>query len=366
MSDAYAEIQERASRQARPLSALLELTYRCNYDCTFCYNPKNLRRELTTEEIFRVLDDLSAMNVLFLSLTGGEATLRRDLMEIIEKARSMAFAVTIFSNGHLLTREKIRRFRELGVLNLEISLHGATAATHDARVQVPGSFDKLREVFAILAEEGQKTVVKTPVTKANFDEVPAIHEYVTSLGLTVQFDTKITPTDEGDVAPLQEKITPQQLVTFWKDFAPVVGIGMPTRIRTNDPREHNCGTGTSTLVVDPYGFVFPCVQWRQSLGNVLETPLREIWAGHEAEEIRRISREVNQEAIENLGVLANSFFNCPGLSLQKFGDAKAMDPDDVKRAEVLHQLRLGPVTENQARGTGEAAPTVAPASASVV
>jgi MoaA/NifB/PqqE/SkfB family radical SAM enzyme len=341
MANPYAELQERANRQARPINVLLELTYRCNYDCTFCYNPKNLRQELSTEEVFSLLLQLQEMNVLFLSLSGGEATLRRDLMEIVERARELDYAVTIFTNGHLLTREKIRRFRQLDVLNVEISLHGPTAEIHDRRVQVPGSFERLREVFRILAEEGQKTIIKCPVTKANFDSIVETWEYGRTFGHVVQFDTKITPTDEGDNSPLDQKIDPDQLVVFWRDVAPRVGMNLPNRQRTLDPSEHNCGTGTSSMVIDPYGFVYPCVQWRRPLGNVRETPVREIWSGTEVAEVRQINRDVNREAVLGLGPLANSYFSCPGLSMQKFGDPKVMDPDDVRRAEVLFELRSG-------------------------
>lgn len=97
------------------------------------------------------------------------------------------------------------------------------------------------------------------------------------------------------------------------------------------------------MVIDPYGFVFPCVQWRKALGNVLETPIAEIWAGTAVEEIRQVSRDVNRDAVLSLGEVANMYFACPGLSMQKFGDPKAVDPDDVRRAEVMHQIKMAPV-----------------------
>jgi len=342
MSNHYADLQERVNRLAQPLTVLFELTYRCNYACSFCYNPKNLRPELTTEQVFQTLEQLAKLNVLFVNFTGGEATLRPDLYDIVAKARGLDFAVCLFTNGHNLTRDKIRRLKDLGVFNIEISLHGSTPEIHDARVKMPGSFEKLRAVFATLAEEGQMAVLKCPVTKANFDDLVNVNDYAESFGLPIVFDTKITPTDEGDMSPLNEKITPQQLLLFWRDIAPRVGLKLPDNVRSLDPKEHNCGVGASSMVIDPYGQVYPCVQWRKSLGNVLESPLDVIWAGPEVVQIRQISREVNQEAIQKLGQeVANNYFNCPGMALHKFGNAKAMDPDDVKRAEMLVSLKAG-------------------------
>jgi sulfatase maturation enzyme AslB (radical SAM superfamily) len=68
-----AVLQQRALRQAQPLSALLELTYACNWRCVFCYNPRHHdRRRLDGDEWRAVIDDLRELGTLNVTLTGGE------------------------------------------------------------------------------------------------------------------------------------------------------------------------------------------------------------------------------------------------------------------------------------------------------
>ena len=89
-----------------PLSALFEVTHRCNLGCEHCYltegpvgRPRPTREELTLEEICRALDQLAGEGTFFLTLTGGEVFMRRDFIPILAHARSLNFSVTIFTTG---------------------------------------------------------------------------------------------------------------------------------------------------------------------------------------------------------------------------------------------------------------------------
>ena len=68
-----ARLKQMAVERAQPLSASLELTYRCNWRCVFCYNPRHHdRRGLSGAEWVGVLDELRALGTLYVALTGGE------------------------------------------------------------------------------------------------------------------------------------------------------------------------------------------------------------------------------------------------------------------------------------------------------
>src|SRR5438045_3011425 len=96
-------IKQRALATAQPLNVHLELTYRCNWRCVFCYNPRHQDLDaLRFEEWIAVLDDLRALGTLNLTLTGGEPLAHPNFFPIAEAARERAFALRIFSNATLI------------------------------------------------------------------------------------------------------------------------------------------------------------------------------------------------------------------------------------------------------------------------
>ena len=95
--------------------------------------------ELTTAAVKAALNEWAAAGVLFLTLSGGEPLLRKDFADIYRYARELGLVVTVFTNGTRLTDAIADLFRELPPRKVEISLYGATAATHDAITGIPGS-----------------------------------------------------------------------------------------------------------------------------------------------------------------------------------------------------------------------------------
>src|SRR5438105_11377254 len=103
MSIPWLRAKQHALANAQPLNVHLELTYRCNWRCVFCYNPRHHDlRALTTAEWLTVLDDLRVLGTLTIALTGGEPLTRPDFFDIAAAVRARAFALRIFTNGALL------------------------------------------------------------------------------------------------------------------------------------------------------------------------------------------------------------------------------------------------------------------------
>ncbi|HVR06718.1 MAG TPA: radical SAM protein, partial [Thermoanaerobaculia bacterium] len=129
----------------RLFSVLVELTYRCNLDCFFCYNDLGLRgRPLSLTQYYEFFADLRDLEVLNLTLTGGEPLAHPEFLRLGARARELGFVVRIKSNGHALRGTMARRIREeIDPFLIEVSLHGATAAVHDRQTREAGSFDRL-------------------------------------------------------------------------------------------------------------------------------------------------------------------------------------------------------------------------------
>ena len=166
------------------------LTQRCNLECAHCYmsafSGADTRRELSTDECRRVVDEIAAVNPnVFLILTGGEPFLRRDLFDIAGYAAEKRFSVVFGTNGVLLGEREARRMREHGVLGASISLDSTDPQKHDRFRHLAGSWDGAVRATRVLTDEGLDFSLHMSVTDWNVDEVPAMVELAGTLGAKV-------------------------------------------------------------------------------------------------------------------------------------------------------------------------------------
>jgi MoaA/NifB/PqqE/SkfB family radical SAM enzyme len=333
----WLRLKGRALSLAQPLSAHLELTYRCNWRCVFCYNPRHHdQRGLSTAEWLAVLDDLRALGTLSVALTGGEALLYPGFLQIARGARERSLAVRIFTNGSLVDDAMADALAGLEPMAVELSLHGATAETHDRTTDRPGSFAALLDGLGRLQRRDVPLLLKTPVTRLNEHELDAIVALADRLGVSHKLDATLTPRDDGSPAPLAYRASPAAVERMYRLVAERGHLPDVDR----KPGMVNCGIGRITLAVDPEGNVYPCLQWKStSLGNVRRTPLRELWRdSREREEAARVAVAANAAMHDRGGALA-SFPFCPALAMQNTGYALRPDPFHVEQAETVARLR---------------------------
>jgi MoaA/NifB/PqqE/SkfB family radical SAM enzyme len=335
-----ARLKQVALERAQPLAASLELTYRCNWRCVFCYNPRHHdRRGLSGAEWLGVLDGLRQIGTLYVALTGGEPLTHPEFLAIARGVRERAFALRILTNGALVTEPLAEDIAALLPLAVELSLHGAHAGTHDRATATPGSFDALLRGTDRLLARRVAVVLKTPLTHLNEAEMDGMRRIADTRGVPWRVDPVLTPRDDGDAGPLAYRASPQAVTRMFRELA---ALGqLPHEERTKGGT--NCGLGRTTIAVDPEGNVFPCLQWRRApLGNVRETPLPSMWAGStERLFAASVARSANDTLVGAEGALA-SFPFCPALALQNTGDPLRPDESHLEQAEAAERVRLDP------------------------
>ena len=333
----FAGILAKAWRDNLLFSVLVELTYRCNLDCYFCYNDLNLRGEpLSTEQYLRFFEDLRDLQVMNLTLSGGEPLAHPDFLKLGSHARELGFVVRVKSNGHALRGEMARRLRdEVDPFLVEVSLHGATAETHDRQTRVPGSFDRLLENLREVLGLGLRVKINSTLTAWNEDEAEGMLDLAAGLEVPIQIDPEVTPRDDGDREPLSVVASREGVRRLFElqmsrsvtiDHGPDDGV-VPV------PTEKHCGAGSAGIAVDPFGNVYPCVQWRRAVGNLHSQTIREIWTGSsDLEEVRGITAEAKR-LVEGYGP-SGTFLNfCPGSAAVRTGDPLRVYPEAVLRME---------------------------------
>jgi len=327
-------------------SALLELTYRCNLDCFFCYNDLELQgKPLSFEQYIRLLEDLRDLGTLHLCLTGGEPLAHPDFFAIGAAAREMGFVIRIKSNGHAVYGPLLRRLKdEVDPFTMDISLHGARAETHDRQTQVPGSFDRLLRNLPDIIESGIRVELSGTLTSWNENEAQGMYDLADELGLRMNFNMEVSPRDNGDRSPLDLSASDDgifNLMKIQRQRARSVEVAlpkMPATQTTPTAPEKQCGAGSSSVAVDPYGNVYPCVQWRRPLGNLHDSPLRAIWLGSdELNEIRGLTVAAKR-LTTSLGSAGADVGFCAGLAEITGQGPTALYPEAKRRMRLIEKL----------------------------
>ena len=330
-------LKQRALALAQPLSAYLELTYRCNWRCVFCYNPRHFdRRGLGLREWSEVLDDLRELGTLSVTITGGEALAHPEFAEVARAARDRRFTLRLFTNGTLVTEELADVIADLRPLAVEMSLHGERAETHEKATGAPGSFAAMFRGLERLQRRGVPLLLKTLVTSVNEHELDGMIALAERRGVPHQLDATVTPRDDGDTSPLRYRASAEAVARVYRRTAEKAPLPRADR----EEGGVNCGLGRITLAVDPEGEVFPCLQWRRSsLGNVRHTRLRDLWRGSAVrEEAASVSVAANEAMRVRGGTLAGFPF-CPALAAQHTGDPLQPDEAHAMHAGIVARLR---------------------------
>ncbi|MET0068513.1 MAG: heme d1 biosynthesis radical SAM protein NirJ [Candidatus Thiodiazotropha sp.] len=150
------------------------LVRRCNLTCRHCYATsadKDFPDELTTFEVFDVMDDLKRFGVPVLILSGGEPLMRPDILAISKRAKSMGFYVGLSTNGTLIDGETIVDIAEIGYDYVGISIDGMRA-THDRFRRKQGAFDESMRGIRFCRDAGLKVGLRFTLTQDNAAELP--------------------------------------------------------------------------------------------------------------------------------------------------------------------------------------------------
>ena len=327
MSNPYTELIARNFNQARPMHAQWEITFKCNHLCDFCYNSPTGQKELTTDEILEGIDKIADFGLLYLTLTGGEPMVRSDFWTICKKAREREFAIRIYTNGFLIDEQRAAKLKEFDPFEIEISIHGARPETHDKLTGIPGSLNRVVAALENLHKQGIKTNLKCPITQWNQDELWDIRAIGDRFDMAVIFDPVITPRDDGDRSPLHLQASRQFLIRYFSDEYRKLRYGKPVQKRDDEKIAANCGTGRTGFTIDPYGNIFPCVQWRRKIANIKEVrSLAEIWHNSDVlHEVRRIAEEIPKTTLKRSEAGAFCTF-CPGVAELQTGSPFQMYP----------------------------------------
>jgi radical SAM protein with 4Fe4S-binding SPASM domain len=310
-----------SSRPSAPYRMDLAVTYRCNNACAHCYNgrPRNYP-ELSTEEWFKILDDLWKIGIPHIVFTGGEPTLRDDLPDLIRHAEANGQITGINTNGRKLKdKAYLQKLVDAGMDHVQITFESHIPEIHDQMVCHTGAWQETVEGLKNTVESNLYVMTNTTMLTHNIATIPDTLEFLGQLGLkTIGLNALIysghgatvgTGLSESELQPILETaqvITDkyqQRLIwytpTQYCNFDPVqMGLGVK-----------GCTAALYNMCVEPNGDVIPCQSYYQSLGNILTQPWHTIWTHELAVSLRE--RHNLPEKCNDCTLLSECGGGCP-------------------------------------------------------
>ena len=283
--------------------------WHCNQKCLHCYaagQPLSDTPELTTAQWKEILAKLRAANVPQVTFTGGEPTLRADLVELVEAAQW--FVTRLNTNGRLLTPELCRRLYDASLDSVQVTLYSHDPAIHNALVGAEGFDDTVAGIKNAVAA-GLSVSVNTPLCSLNEDYAATVR-FVNGLGVRYVTCSGLIPSGSAEGAESQAtRLTEEQLtdvlrraVTVAEELEMEMDFTSPGWLKEETLRAlgltliPSCGACLSNMAIAPDGEIIPCQSWLSGkpLGNILNDDWDAVWQGERCAAIRAKSAKMEQ------------------------------------------------------------------------
>lgn len=278
-----------SARPSAPYRMDLAITYRCNNDCAHCYNARERNfPELSTEQWFKILDQLWELGVPHIVFTGGEATLRNDLPELIQHAEANGQITGLNTNARRLSDEKyVQKLVDAGLDHVQITVESCNEQIHDEMMRAKGAFKQTIEGLRNALDSKLYVMTNTTMLRTNIHTIPSTLDFLADMGVpTIGLNALIysghgltvgTGLHENELQPILDIATRktnergQRLIWY-----------TPTQYCEFDPTANNLGVKGCTaalysMCIESNGNVLPCQSYYHPLGNILTDSWDSIW-----------------------------------------------------------------------------------------
>lgn len=320
-----------------PLRVSLNITKKCNLRCKHCFNDAGNpdSNELTTEELFNLIDQMKDAGTFFLAIGGGEPLLRDDLFQVIKYARENFIAVSIVTNGLLINKEIAKKFNELNLNTITVSIDGLEKSHDQNRGE--GNFRKTIKKIKILRKYCQTATLAMRVTidSLNINEYKELIKLAEKLSLDVIRFTPILllgrAKDNQDLLINQE-----EYIRFLKNTQGIkskIKLDLPgkSRIKLNfpgkddivHPGEFGCHCGKEVCWITQSGNFYPCIFFGDNFvaGNVKNERFLDLWT-----KAKNIVRLCGNGICNNCSEYKKCRGGCRARALSEYKDINAIDP----------------------------------------
>ena len=357
-----------------PFLVVWNYTDACNLRCKHCYQGagKMSEDELSLDERLNIVDQLADNDVVAIAFSGGEALLRDDFWEVARYASNKGLYLSLATNGTLLTKDVVRRLRDVGVEYFEISLDSVDPVKHDAFRGVNGAWERtVAGIKNVVAQDGAYSCIANTITNENYHELDALVAFSRKLGVNRTLIFNFIPVGRGsdiidmDLSPDEREHVLQQMYGYLSDqdesfeilttapqfsrvcmmnsqngimsLAHFGAAGFSDKVGLLAEYIGGCGAGRMYRAIQPNGIVTPCVFMPIPVGDLRSESFIDIWKNAEVMQSLRERHDLK----EHCGSCdyKNVCGGCRARAYAYFNDIKAPDIGCIYNVRAYNALK---------------------------
>lgn len=261
----------------------VDISSRCNENCVHCYIPTSKKRNLMTEDMFDViLRQSKVMNILNITISGGEPMLNPSLNSFLQKCKVNNLSVNLLTNLTLLTEELLDVISDNPLISVQTSLYAMDEKIHDAITQQRGSFKKTISAIERLREKNVPLQINCPIMKANSKQYIKVLKYAKLLNVEADSDYLLYGCYDFSKSNLSCRLDLDEVehIIHEKLSKPIDfnNIKEKVGIKKGEAEDPICPVCKNSLCISNTGDVYPCEGWQSLIiGNLKEQSLKELW-----------------------------------------------------------------------------------------
>lgn len=263
----------------------IEITSKCNERCVHCYIPhENKICDIDTDLFYDIVKQCYKMNVLHITISGGEPFLHKNFCNFLKKCREYNFSVNVLSNLTLLDNNIIHEMRANPLLGVQTSLYAMDAEIHDGITQMAGSFEKTKKSILKLIENDIPLQISCPVIRQNKDHYADVIEWAKKYNVYAGEDYVIIGNYDNSSKNINCRLHLDAIKKIIhkkaeKDDNYIKNLLVDSENKKKStPDDFICSVCNSSICIAETGDVYPCAGWQgYVVGNIRNKPLSEIW-----------------------------------------------------------------------------------------
>lgn len=261
-------------------SVHIEIISKCNERCVHCYIPhENKIAAMEAELFFRIIQQCKEMNVLHLTLSGGEPMLHKHFSQFLRKCRHDNFSINILSNLTLLSDDILREMKKNPLLGVQTSLYSMNPVIHDDITRKKGSFEKTKASILKLINNNIPLQISCPIMKQNRESYKGVLDWAKAHRIQIGDDYSIIANYNHSTENLSCRLSLDEIEAIIKDkINSSENFSEEQIITKKDPEEFICSVCNSSICISETGNIYPCAGWQgYSIGNINTSELDNVW-----------------------------------------------------------------------------------------
>ncbi|MBD5391290.1 radical SAM protein [bacterium] len=254
----------------------LSVSSACNERCIHCYFPSHTKGEIMSKDLFsEIITQCKDLNVLNITISGGEPMLNPNLVFFIRLCRENNFSVNILSNLIFLNEDIIAEFKTTPLLCVQTSLYSMNEDAHDSITGIKGSCVRTKNAIERLYALNIPMQINCPIMKQNKESYKDVLNWAKSLNIEASGDYMLFGCFDGSRKNLQCRLDLSEIKSLLIEDQ---GINISDNKDETANRNSICPVCYSSLCISPSGKVYPCEGWQSyTLGDINSISIQEIW-----------------------------------------------------------------------------------------